>query len=149
MSLRSLLLILLALLALGGPVAAGVVEDAEEALQAVPTDNPAGQRSLDGGGDAASADGLSSDSGGSDATGGLGSQGGRAVTAAGAGGDGSVGKGGFPAAEPTPVPAEQEATRRRQARDRADTVMSLVGVLVLLAMVVAAGMYSKRSRRDD
>lgn len=148
---RALLVLLLLGFFLGGPVAAGVVEDAEEALQSVPSDNPAGHRGLDGSGGGVSAPSSSGSGNSSHTVTGPGSGGGSAVTAVGAGpsaGSPDSLSSGVTAAA-TPTAAEQEASSRQKARDRSDTAMSLVGVLVLLALVIFAGMYSKRAGRDD
>lgn len=149
--LRILPLLLLVVLSLGGPSLAGVVEDAEEALQTVPSDNPNGQRALDGSGAAvSSAPGSVGSERFDGASGGVNS-GSRNLssTTSGAGGGPSAGGGAAPAAEATPDAAAREAESRRKARDRSDTAVSLIGALVLLALVAAAGLYSKRAGRDD
>ena len=149
---RAMLLLLLALLILGGhPCLAGVVEDAEDALQAVPTDNPAGQHPLDGSGTAATANSSFSRSVSSGSTvSTAGSRGSTGPRTTGAGGRGVGGGAGVdPAVVSTSPAAESAATEQGKAQERSDMAMSLMGVLVLLGLVVAAGVYSKRAGRDD
>jgi cobalamin biosynthesis Mg chelatase CobN len=150
-ALRAILLAGLVLFVLGLPSLAGVVEDAEETLQTVPSDNPS-QRNLDGSadrwspGDYGSARSSSASTAPSAPSGR--SSGNSRAANSGSGGQSAAG-GTYPEASETPAAAEQEAARRRQARDSADTKMSLIGVLILLALVAAAGIYSKRVGRDD
>ena len=136
--------IALALLILTCPSMAGVVDDAEEALQGVPSDLP-GARRLDGTGariplppPASSTTSGSRIPPGSAAEAGSGAQ----IRTGNGGGSG-------PGAQATPDAATREALEKRQARDRADNVLSLAGVLLLLALVLAAGVYSRRVERDD
>jgi cobalamin biosynthesis Mg chelatase CobN len=142
----------MALLALASPSLAGVVEDAEESLQVVPADHQ-GARNLDGSAGSLPKGSLSQGSTGSSSS--TASSGVSANSASKGivrqpnGQSGGQAAGSYPDVSETPPAAEQEAVRRRQARNRADTTMSLVGVLVLLALVLAAGLYSKRVGRDD
>jgi hypothetical protein len=119
----------------------GVVEDAEEALQAVPADNPA-SRVLDGGGGVGRGGGNAFPAAPSVAPYARTSRLGNPVPSDPAGQGSSQ-------AAPTPDAAAREALARRQAQERSDTIMSLMGVLFLLALVVAAGFYSKRAGRED
>ena len=149
---KALLLLLLAFWVLGGqPCLAGVVEDAEDSLQTVPTDNPAGQHPLDGSGAGTTANSSSSRSASLGSTASTtDSRGSTGLRITGAGGQGLGGGDGVAlGAVPTPPAAERASTERRKAQDRSDTAMSLMGVLVLLGLVVAAGVYSKRAGRDD
>lgn len=152
-ALRAIFLIAMALFALSSPSLAGVVEDAEESLQVVPADHQ-GARNLDGSAGTAPKGSFSQGSAGSAS-----STTSNAVPANGssrngverqpASQSGGLPAGSYPDVSETPPAAEPEAVRKRQARNRADTTMSLLGVLVLLALVVAAGVYSKRVGRDD
>lgn len=136
--------IALALLMLTCPSVAGVVDDAEEALQGVPSDLP-GARRLDGTGAASTPlppPSSSTASGSRIPPGSAAEASSGAQTTTGSGGSG-------PGAQANPDAATREALEKRQARDRADNVLSLAGVLLLLALVLAAGLYSRRVERDD
>jgi hypothetical protein len=148
LSWRRRLATLLALLALAGPVWAGVVEDAQESLQQVPSDNPE-HRPLDGtaGGSSSYTSGAL-DSGSAVSTSAASTSAGSVSGQRGHGSSmGGTAHGVFP---PDPIPAaQQEAQRERQAREKADNTLSLAGILVLLALVAAAGLYSRRAGTDD
>lgn len=135
--------IALALLMLACPSMAGVVDDAEEALQGVPSDLP-GARRLDGtGARPPLPPPASSTASGSRIPPG-------SAAEAGSGAQITTGNGGSgPGAQATPDAPTREVLEKRQARDRADNVLSLAGVLLLLALVLAAGVYSRRVERDD
>jgi hypothetical protein len=143
---RILALLCLALLAWSTPCLGGVVEDAEEALQGVPSDGP-GLRELHGPQGAVGPDRIRPTSG-SASQASVPSSPRRAGGANSASGSGRGGRAAPETAAP-PDALTQEAMRLRQARDSSDNALSLLGVVLLLALVVAAGIASKRLGRDD
>jgi hypothetical protein len=144
----------LTFLLLAGPVMGGVVEDAEETLKSVPTDNPSGKRfgSPTGQGrerfatpsnrvleTARTYPDWSGDVQGR----------GSSVARSGASSSRLAQPEVFASATPAPRAEIASGRQKREERDRADSATSLMGVLVLLALIAGAAVYSKRFGRDD
>jgi hypothetical protein len=128
-----------------------VVEDADESLQTVSSDNPA-QRPLDAVPMTQGQGGMADyDSSGSSRNSGSGSAGGSHRGSRRGGPAGTAGGGGLHGqadASPTPAPIDHVA-EKRAAQERSDNLISLAGLSLLVALVVLAALYSRRAGSDD
>ncbi len=142
----------LVLLVLGGPVLGGVVEDAEESLKSIPTDNPSGKRFTTASGVApvGEAPRATRPSATYESDPGAGANGRRyGVQRSGPGSSRATSRASSPEGTPTPSAEVASGRKEREKRDRADAATSFVGALVLLALMAGAGLYSKHIGRDD
>lgn len=137
-------------LCFGGPVVAGVVEDAEQALSSIPSDNPEGKRRLGGEGeDSPFSPGSRSihqvRASGNSTAASTRSRSSRTKATSETSGAASAPVGMKEASDSAP----DEANELRRARDKADNLTTSFSLLVLFLLIAAAGLYSRRSGRDD
>lgn len=147
---KALRLALLLLLLLLAPAVAGVVEDAEDSLQTVSSDNPARRplEGLPGNSQESVSSALSDPSGGATSSGSSGSSSAsRPDTTSSSAPSGGLSNPSLPDAQETPL--VDEVVQERNRRERSDNLMSLAGILLLLLLVVAAGLYSRRAGPED